>query len=316
LADPIDPEQRHADLIDEAAEWLAALDSGSARISAFEAWRAADPRHAVAFAEVAGSWRDLDALRVTQSDLPPPPLTDLAEDKPRRRRHFLKATAGAVAVAVAAMGGGFAYRAIARGKAETAVGERKTVPVAKGIAVDLNTDSCIYWRDATPAALWLERGEVAIRLDAGRALDLRTPGGQFRLAPGTYNARLRGAACELAVVSGSIADARGVKATAGEVALATRGMLERRAEAADLARITDWQNDTLVLNGESLDYALAEINRYQPHKIMIGDPALARLRLGGTFATRDPAEFLSALRSSFGVRATIGTDGGIVLTRG
>jgi transmembrane sensor len=314
LADPIVPEQRHADLIDQAAEWLAALDSGSARVSAFEAWRAADPRHAVAFAEVAGSWRDLDALRVSQSDLPPPPHPDMAKGEPRPRRHFLKAAAGAVAVA--AMGGGFAFRAYARGKAETAVGERKTVPVAKGVAVDLNTDSCIYWRDATPAALWLERGEVAIRLDAGRALDLRTPGGQFRLAPGAYNARLRGAACELAVVAGSIADARGVRATAGEVALATQGMLERRAEAADLARITAWQNDTLVLNGESLDYALAEINRYQPHKIMIGDPALARLRLGGTFTTRDPAEFLSALRSAFGVRATIGTDGGIVLTRG
>ncbi|WP_139809900.1 FecR family protein [Sphingomonas azotifigens] len=314
MADPIDPEQRHADLIDEAAEWLAALDSGSASVSAFEAWRAADPRHAVAFAEVAGSWRDLDALRVSQSDLPPPPLADMAEEQPRPRRHFLKAAAGVVAVA--AMGGGFAYRAYARGKAETVIGERKTVAVANGIAVDLNTDSCIYWRDAIPAALWLERGEVAIRLGAGRALDLRTPGGQFRLAPGTYNARLRGAACELAVMAGSVTDARGMQATAGEVALATQGMLERRAEAADLARITAWQNDTLVLNGESLDYALAEINRYQPHKIMIGDPALARLRLGGTFTTRDPAEFLSALRSSFGVRATVGTDGGIVLTRG
>lgn len=314
MADPIDPEQRHADLIDEAAEWLAALDSGSANVSAFEAWRAADPRHAVAFAEVAGSWRDLDALRVSQSDLPPPPLPAVAAEGPRPRRHFLKATAGAVAIA--AMGGGFAYRAYARGKAETAVGERKTVVVTNGITVDLNTDSCIYWRDATPAALWLERGEVAIRLDAGRALDLRPPSGQFRLAPGTYNARLRGAACELAVVAGSIADARGVKAAAGEVALATQGILERRAEDADLARITAWQNDTLVLNGESLDYALAEINRYQPNKIMIGDPALARLRLGGTFTTRDPAEFLRALRSSFGVRATVGADGGILLTRG
>lgn len=314
MADPIEPAQRNADLIEEAAEWLAALDSGSASVSAFEAWRAADPRHAVAFAEVAGSWRDLDALRVSQSDLRPPPHAEAAAVEPRPRRHFLKTAGGAVAVV--AMGGGLAYRAYARGKAETAIGERKTVTVADGIAVDLNTDSCIYWRDATPASLWLERGEVAIRLDAGRALDLRTPGGQFRLASGIYNARMRGAACELAVVAGSIADARGRKVTVGDVALATQGDLDLRTHSSDLARITAWQSDTLVLNGESLDYALAEINRYQPHKIMIGDPALARLRLGGTFATRDPAEFLGALRSSFGVRATVGADGGIVLTRG
>jgi transmembrane sensor len=314
LADSIESAQRHADLIDEAAAWLAALDSGSARVSAFEAWRAADPRHAVAFAEVAGSWRDLDALRVSQTDLPQPELAEAPADEARSRRHFLKAAAGAVAVA--AIGGGFAYRAYARGKAETAIGERKSVAIANGIAVELNTDSCVYWRDADPAALWLERGEVAIRLGVSRALDLHTPGGRFRLSPGAYNARLRGAACELAVVTGSIADARGVKAAAGDIALATGGDLELRAEDADFARITAWQNDTLVLNGESLDYALAEINRYQLHKILIGDPALARLRLGGTFATRDPGEFLSALRSSFGVRATAGTDGSILLTRG
>lgn len=314
MADPIEPAQRHADLIDTAAEWLAALDSGSASVAAFEVWRAADPRHAVAFAEVAGSWRDLDALRVSQSDLPPPPLPEAVADAPHKRRRFLKAAAGALAITAA--GGGFAYRAYARGKAETAVGERKTVAVAGGVMVDLNTDSCVYWRDASPATLWLERGEVAIRVATGRMLALRTPGGNFQLAPGAYNARLRGAACELAVLAGSIADARGVKASAGTVALATRGDLDLRGRDADLARITAWQTDTLVLNGESLDYALAEINRYQTRKIMIGDPALARLRLGGTFATRDPAEFLAALRSAFGVRATVGADGGIVLTRG
>ncbi|NLS27094.1 hypothetical protein S2M10_20870 [Sphingomonas sp. S2M10] len=314
MADPIEPAQRHEDLIDDAAKWLAALDSGSASVAAFEAWRSADPRHAVAFAEVAGSWRDLDALRVSQSDLPPPPLAAATADALRPRRHFLKAATGAIAVAAA--GGGFAYRAYARGKAETAVGERTTITVAKGIAVDLNTDSRIYWREGDPASLWLERGEVAIRLNAGQALELHTPGGRFRCAPGAYNARLRGAACELAVLAGSVADARGVKATTGMIALATQGDLDLRAEDADLARITAWQNDTLVLNGESLDYALAEINRYQRHKIMIGDPALARLRLGGTFATRDPAEFLGALRSSFGVRAATSADGSIVLTRG
>lgn len=68
--------------------------------------------------------------------------------------------------------------------------------------------------------------------------------------------------------------------------------------------------------GQSLDYALAEMNRHLPNKIVIGDPNLSRLRLGGTSATTNPAEFLEALRTSFGVRATTGANGGIILTRG
>ncbi|WP_443210143.1 FecR/PupR family sigma factor regulator, partial [Sphingobium sp. ba1] len=37
--------------MEEAAGWLAALDAGSVTPQAFEQWRAADPRHAIAFAQ-------------------------------------------------------------------------------------------------------------------------------------------------------------------------------------------------------------------------------------------------------------------------
>jgi transmembrane sensor len=47
-------------LIDQAALWYARLDSGEASLSEFEAWRDADPRHAVAFARVIASVAILD----------------------------------------------------------------------------------------------------------------------------------------------------------------------------------------------------------------------------------------------------------------
>jgi transmembrane sensor len=101
---------------------------------------------------------------------------------------------------------------------------------------------------------------------------------------------------------------------AGDVALANAGQLALR-DAVDLGPVTAWQHDAFILNGQSLDYALGEINRYLPEKIVIGHPYLSRLRLGGTFATSNPAEFLQALRASFGVRATTSANGGIILTR-
>lgn len=312
-----DTPQDDVDLTAEAAAWLAALDAGSADVAAFETWRNADIRRAVAFAEVASTWRDMDGLRVTQDDLSreiqkrPAPAAGGPEQP--SRRHLLRAAASFAAVVT--VGGGFAYRANARDKATTGIGERKTVAAAPGLSLDLNTDSCVYWKDGTPARIWLERGEVAIRLAGHQRLDLVTPDGRFQLEQGRYNARLRGTGCELAVLAGRIAATSGAPVGPGEVALANAGRVDVHSrDGADLARVTAWQRDTLVLNGESLDYALAEMNRYLPHKIVIGDPALSRLRLGGTFATTNPTEFLQALHSSFGVRATAGANGGIVLS--
>lgn len=313
MAGRSDIPQYHADLTDEAAGWLAALDAGSADVAAFEAWRDVDLRHAVAFAEVAGTWRDLDGLRGVQRDRERSPETQPVPKAVAwpNRRQLLRA-AGSI-VGVAAVGGGIAYRAAARDMAETRIGQRMAVAVTPGISLDLNTDSRVYWRTGAPARLWLDRGEIALRLASDQRLQLLTPGGRFLLDPGAYNARLRGAACELAVLAGRISDGSATRIGAGEVALVTAGQMSIRARD-DIGAVTAWQHDTLVLNGESLDYAVAEMNRYLPNKIVIGDPALSRLRVGGSFATTKPAEFLHALRSSFGIRATASPAGGIVLT--
>ena len=305
--------QRQADLTDEAAAWLAALDAGSADVAAFEAWREADIRHAAAFVEVAGTWRDMDALRIANGEMRRGSVAEPIVSERPGRRHILRAAASVAVVAV--VGGGFAYRAAARATATTAVGQRKTVAAAPGLSLDLNTDTLVSWKDGTPARVWLERGEIAVRLAASHRLELLTPGGGFRLEPGVYNARLRGAGCELAILAGGgTFEGTARRIGAGNVALANAGQLALR-DAPDLGPISAWQHGTLVLNGQSLDYALAEMNRYLPEKIVIGDPDLSRLRLGGTFATTNPAEFLQALRTSFGVRATTSANGGIILTR-
>ena len=50
-------------LIDEAATWYARLDSGEAELADFEAWRAADSRRAVAFAQIVGTVNILDDIK-------------------------------------------------------------------------------------------------------------------------------------------------------------------------------------------------------------------------------------------------------------
>jgi len=53
---------------DLAALWYARLDCGTADLGAFEAWRDADPQHAVAFVRVAAAASLLDQVREMKKD--------------------------------------------------------------------------------------------------------------------------------------------------------------------------------------------------------------------------------------------------------
>ena len=51
------------ELKDQASMWLARLDAGNATPEEFEAWRSANPRHGVAFAQVAHVLQQLDRVK-------------------------------------------------------------------------------------------------------------------------------------------------------------------------------------------------------------------------------------------------------------
>ncbi|WP_443749459.1 DUF4880 domain-containing protein [Asticcacaulis solisilvae] len=182
--------------MDDAALWLARLDSGSADPAAFEAWRAEDPRRAAAFAQIAGAARALDRVK--------PELKQRAErEKPVDRRQFVFAGAAAATLAI---GGGLAAFFVGQSKAtaSTRVGGRRTISLALGGRLELNTDSKVQWKAQDKRLqVWLRRGEIA--------LDIRAPiqqcilyGGHTvaALGVGKVNARLRGDLLDLTVVSG------------------------------------------------------------------------------------------------------------------
>ncbi|NWN13360.1 DUF4880 domain-containing protein, partial [Escherichia coli] len=82
-------------------DWLAALDCGRADPAAFEAWRAADPAHAIAFIRISQAWRQLD--RLPRNPAPPQEEAIEAPDEdapamPTRRRAL--AAAGLAGLAV------------------------------------------------------------------------------------------------------------------------------------------------------------------------------------------------------------------------
>ena len=74
-----------------------------------------------------------------------------------------------------------------------------------------------------------------------------------------------------------------------------------------------WQTGKWVFEGERLEDVIKEANRYLDIKLVIGDPAIASLQVGGYFDVGDIEPFLSALERGLGVTALPQNGGKIAL---
>lgn len=289
------------DLQAQAADWLVRLDAGTADRTAFEAWRDADPRHAVAFAQATQAW---DQIALAGSNRVAAP----GRRESLNRRSLLRAAS----VALPVVGGGlalFAFLRDDRAYAATAVGERRRFEPVPGVTVELNTDSRVAWRQRGELVdVWLERGEAAVLV--GRAIDgLRLHIGEeaVLLGPGFYNARADDVRRQLIVLEGGarVQSASSVsRDVVGEGQGVTLNTPVTRIVPVEVASATAWRRGEIVFSGEPLQTAVAEYNRYLDRKLIIADPEVAGIRIGGRFETLRPEPFLAALAGSFDLKAT------------
>lgn len=302
------PGTRNDRIEQEAADWLAALDTGQADQAAFEAWRGADPAHLIAFIRVESAWRKLDRLR-HQPDAAV--AADDADTRPIVSRR--RAIAAAATVAIATGSGLFVTTRTAAQTVETAVGERRRFYVADRVCLDLNTASRLHWwREKDALRIDLERGELSVDLGPG-APRCTLNAGDVRLwiDRGRFVARLRpDAAVDVVALTGAVhlEPKQGMRRP---LVVPARARLSVTADATTMHALSDtevqaaiaWQEGELLLDGEPLSVAVAEFNRYLPTPIVLETPAIGHVRLGGRFLTNDPAEFLKALRVNFGICA-------------
>jgi beta-lactamase regulating signal transducer with metallopeptidase domain len=61
----------------------------------------------------------------------------------------------------------------------------------------------------------------------------------------------------------------------------------------------------LILHGDTLAHTVAQFNRYNRRQMVIDDPRIADIRIGGAFVKTDPDSFFYALSTAFGIQARI-----------
>lgn len=98
--------------------------------------------------------------------------------------------------------------------------------------------------------------------------------------------------------------AKPVEAGAGEQATfsAQDGRID--LALADPSVATSWRDGVLKFVHEPLDEVVSDLNRYSTRKIVLGDPALARLRYTGTVFGNRLEDWLNAVESVFPVQVT------------
>lgn len=199
----------------------------------------------------------------------------------------------------------------------TTLGDLLSVPLSDGSNATLSSDSRMR--------VALSNGERRIQLDQGEAFfevakDPARPfvvsiGGRQVVAVGTrFAVRRIGNDLRVVVTEGTVRLQSGSSPAAprtpttllqaGSVAMASRqGLLVRTGTVEDAERQLDWRGGYVTFRDTPLEEAAAEFNRYNARKIVIGDSAVATMRVGGNFRWSNAEAFVRLLEQAFPVRA-------------
>src|SRR4029077_4657262 len=81
------------------------------------------------------------------------------------------------------------------------------------------------------------------------------------------------------------------------------GIVVQRKGLAEAEADLTWRQGYLTFHDTSLADAVAEFNRYNAHKIVIADPAVAGIRVSGTFRALNYEAFVRVLDDGFAIHA-------------
>lgn len=311
--------------------------------AAFRAWRDASVAHRVAWIRLETGWQRAARLKALGAGLPPgeapppgawpelpsvedghapavsaPDLRDVVfrtrtEPRPRRLPRWLAAAAAMLLVAVG-VAGWWRFGGIERAEYATALGETQRVELADGSVVLLSSDSrvdVVYSRSRR--SLHLAQGEAffTVAHDSGRPFVVEADDRRVVAVGTRFSVRRDAGDLRVAVTEGRVRledearrDAAPTLLIAGMVAVAGRDGVHLRQQSADeMEALLGWREGLLVFRGTPLAEAVAEFNRYNVHKLVLDDPSIAAIPVGGSFRWANTDAFVRVLEQGFGLHA-------------
>jgi transmembrane sensor len=296
-------------VIDEAAQWLALLQSGEAGMAeraAFEAWRLADPRHQQVIEQMGGG---LNLLR--NPSLRNVPRSSLLHslNAPSSRRRFISGSLSVLGIALLAglLGRRYGWLPEA-GELATGTGERRDFTLADGSALTLNARSRVVpLFDHQQRLLALRSGELLVDVakDSARPFVVETEHGRMRALGTKFLVQYNENATRLVMLHSQVevVSAGGAR----QVVQAGESLLFNGAGLLSLERSNGqesaWVQGRLEVRDRPLREVIDSLRRYR-RGILHLSPDVADLRLSGLYPLDDSDRTLQLLERSLPIRVT------------
>jgi transmembrane sensor len=280
-----------------------------------DAWLEESMAHSVAFWRLETGFEGTERLTALRH-----PRFGTVEEAPRGRwRPILFRTAAALVVIGAI--GAFALRYEEPAPFEktyaTAVGATKSIKLADGTVIELNTNSKLRVSiSRRQRYVWLDRGEAYFQVAHDESRPFVVTAGKRRITDlGTKFLVRRGhEQVEIAVSQGRVrleaADEAHtfapVELIKGEVVVANdKQIVVKTKTPKKLADELGWRHGVLIFDHTTLADAAREFNRYNEGKLIIEDPEVASLTIDGTFRSNNVGLFARAAKDLLGLRIEV-----------
>jgi transmembrane sensor len=292
-------------VLDQAILWRVRLTSGDAAPELFarcSAWRQADPLHEAA-------WQALQTSERMFAPLPPGhgrAAVEALASVGQSRRQALKLLGLGLGV------GGATWWAWQQPRLETlradyatGTGERRTLELADGTRLQLNTATAVNVRfTSTLRSIELLRGEIFVETgkDPSRPLMVQIPQGSLRPIGTAFAVRMNAADTLLAVTQGVVA----IQTNQGQT-LVPAGQRYRIDASGDHPLPQGgldpaaWTQGAVVAKQLPLKALLDEFARYQ-HGWLGCDPAVAHLQVSGVYQLGHLEQTLDTLAQRLPIR--------------
>ncbi len=348
MSAPLDPQR-----LAQAAAWRIRLsESEDTPNEEFERWLAEDARNRAVWRAVQSPWEILGehaasagVIRLRRGALAHAhdAMRYHAQHTRRTRRFLGLAAAASILVCTLALLGWLAHRPDVY---RTGFGERRVVTLADGSQIALDSRSEVTVRYTADArALTLVRGQAHFDVahDVERPFTV-TAADRKVVATGTeFNVDLPGNELLVTLIRGHVVvlpsraasrpylpaaprseaaahepdprfprDWSRIVLNPGEQLVMARGAAPRVVRV-DLARVTAWEHGEIDFSDERLSQVVAQIDRYSPQRIVLGDPKIASLRISGVFRSGDVDTFVGALTSYLPIEARTSADGATIV---
>lgn len=306
------------DIEQRAAEWLMRREEpewSAADEAELDAWLHESLAHKAAFWRLDHGWRQADRIGAL----------GLNAVAPARIRSWMTswwplAAAASIAAVVATgsieLGRPAPTLAATTSHFSTPVGGRRTIPLVDGSKVELNTATVVRAAvNDKRREIWLDQGEAYFEVAhlSGRPFIVHAGDRTVTVLGTKFSVRRDGEKVTVSVIEGRVRidDADQPEAvptaiiTAGDVAIAQGSSTLLSAKSEDgVSAALGWRDGILNFDRTSLADAAAEFNRYNSKKIVIGDPEVGEIRIGGTFQASNVDAFVRLLRDAYGLRIT------------